>query len=113
MNTPLNPHLRQTNVGSWASSEFKDKVKYHLTSPFAAMAWFDWNEDLPNQVEVVCGEISRRYGKYLKVRRWLISPAISGLKETLVAEVDIKETSKYSNDEYVQICIRHIVPAVL
>lgn len=99
-NTPLNPHLRQTNVGSWASSNLKDKVKYHLE--MSVKAWHNWNEELPTQVEVICNEVKRRRGQFLNVRRWLIIPPKSGLKECLVAEIE--------ND--VHIHINHLVPAV-
>ena len=99
-NKPLNPHLRQANVCSWASSNIKDKVKYHLE--MSVKAWHDWNEDLPNQVEVICNEVKMRSGQFLNVRRWLIIPHELGLKECLVAEID--------ND--VHIHINHLVPVV-
>jgi hypothetical protein len=99
-NKPLKPHLRQTNVGSWASSELKDKVKYHLE--MSVKAWHDWEIDLPLQVEVICNEVKRNRGQFLSVKRWLIIPPKSGLKECLVAEID--------ND--VHIHINHLVPAV-
>lgn len=100
MNTSINPHLRQTNVGSWALSEFKDKVKYHLE--MSVKAWHNWEKDLPLQVEVICNEVKRNRGQFLKVKRWLIIPPESGLKECLVAEIN--------ND--VHIHINHLLPAV-
>lgn len=91
--------LQQCIVGSWASSNLKDKVKYHLK--MSVKAWHDWNEDLPNQVEVICNEVKRCRGQFLNVRRWLIIPPVSGFKECLVAEVD----------DDIQIHINHLVPA--
>lgn len=99
-NEAENPALNKGAVSSWASSNFKDKVKYHLE--MSVRAWHDWNEDLPTKVEVICNEVKRNRGQFLNVRRWLIMPPQSGLKECLVAEID--------ND--VKIHINHLVPAV-
>lgn len=99
-NTQLNPHLRQTNVGSWALFNLKDKVKYHLEMSFKE--WHNWEKDLPLQVEVICNEVKSNRGQFLNVKRWLIIPSQSWLKECLVAEID--------ND--VHIHINHLVPAV-
>ena len=92
--------LQQCSVSSWASSNLKDKVKFHLKK--SVKAWHDWNENLPNQVEVICNDVKRSRGQFLNVRRWLIIPPESGFKECLVAEVD----------DDVQIHINHLVPAV-
>lgn len=99
-NSEQMPQSCQTDVGRWASSNLKDKVKYHLE--MSVKAWHDWNEDLPNQVEVICNEIKKRRGQFLNVRRWLIVPSQSGLKECLFAEID----------NSVHIHINHLVPAV-
>lgn len=100
MNTSQKPQLHKHIVGNWALSNLKDKVKYHLEN--SVKAWHNWNIDMPNQVEVICNEVKRNRGKFLNVKRWLIIPSQSGLKECLVAEID--------ND--VQIHINHLVPAV-
>jgi len=96
----VKPLLQQHIVGCWASSIFKDKVKYHLE--MSVKAWHYWGIDLPKQVEVICNEIKKDRGQFLNVKRWLIIPPESGLKECLVAEID--------ND--VHIHINHLVPAV-
>lgn len=80
--------------------ELQQKVKFHLET--SVKAWHNWNEDLPNQVEVICNEVKRNRGQFLNVKRWLIIPKESGLKECLVAEID--------ND--IQIHIDHLIPAV-
>ena len=100
MNTPLKPQLHKHIVSNWALSNIKDKVKYHLEN--SVKAWHDWEDDLPNQVKVICNEVKRNRGQFLNVKRWLIIPPQSGLKECLVAEID--------ND--VQIHINHLIPAV-
>ena len=100
MNTTQKPQLHKHIVSNWALSNLKDKVKYHLE--MSVKAWHNWNEDLPMQVEVICNEVKRNRVQFLNVKRWLIIPPESGLKECLVAEID--------ND--VQIHINHLVPAV-
>ncbi len=80
-------------------SNLKGKLKYHLEN--SVKAWHDWNKELPNQVEVICNEVKRNHGQFHYVRRWVIIPTESGLKECLVAEID----------DNVQIHVNHLVPA--
>lgn len=88
------------DVSNWAFSNLKDKVKYHLE--MSIKAWHDWNDKLPNQVEVICNEVKKNRGQFLNVKRWLIIPSKSGFKECLVAEID----------ENIQIHINHLIPNV-
>lgn len=98
--THVSQPINIADVSNWASSNLKDKVKFHLE--MSVKAWHNWNEDLPSQVEVICNEVKSNRGQFLTVKRWLIVPPESGLKECLVAEID--------ND--VQIHINHLVPIV-
>jgi hypothetical protein len=73
-------------------------------------AWHDWNKEMPMKVEVVCNEISKRYGKFLRVKRWLIVPPESGFKECLVAEFYIT-VNYFGKDELLQLHINHLIPS--
>jgi len=97
---PETTQVLEHSVSSWASSNLANKVKLHLE--MSVKSWHDWNEDLPNQVEVICNEVKRYRGQFLNVKRWLIIPPESGLKECLIAEIESD----------VQIHIDHLVPAV-
>ena len=99
-NEVTNPASCQAAVGSWALSELRGKVKYHLE--MSVKEWHDWEKDLPLQVKVTCNEVKKNRGQFLNVKRWLMIPPESGLKECLVAEID--------ND--VHIHINHLVPYV-
>jgi len=85
------------------------ELDYHLNN--SIKAWHDLNIDMPAPVEVICNEISKRYGKFLSVKRWLIVPPESGFKECLVAEFDIM-TNYFGKKEPLRLHINHLIPAL-
>lgn len=87
--------------------EIMSELDYHLNN--SVKAWHDWNIDMPVSVEVICNEISKRYGKVLPVKRWLIVPANGGFKECLVAEFDIM-INFFGKKEPLQLHINHLIP---
>ena len=94
-------HLNISVIGSNALS-------IHFNN--SAKAWHNWNKKMPMNVEVICKEISKRYGKFLTVQKWIIVPPESGFKECLVAEFNIK-TNYFGKSKLLRLHIKHLIPA--
>lgn len=90
------------------SKTLKDKLEYHLNK--SVRAWHGWNSQMPMSVEVICNQISERYGRFLTVKQWLIIPSESGLKECLVAEFDIM-VNYLGKEEPLHLHVNHLCPS--
>jgi hypothetical protein len=85
-----------------------EKLKCHRNN--SVQAWHNWKKEMPMYVEVISNEVAKRQGKFLTVKKWIIIPAESGLKECLVAEFD-KIVNYLGKDEPLHIHINHLIPA--
>ena len=76
----------------------------------APALWYEWEKDMPNKVEVISDDVAKQRGKLLNVRRWFVIPPRSTLWACIVAETYIKQTSEFSQNKFVHIHIRHLLP---